>query len=467
MAEFARSTGGDAPVPGEYEARRRGDPATGWPDRPEARALQPGSVLALSSLVGNRATAQLLGRSMVRVQRDGPEAGGGSGTAAPPPKPRHTWVFIMGADPPGAKNPFYRHAKEYYDGLYGSAANSHVLTVSTLQQVMSTVTADGNPVGLLIVVSHGHPDGRLMFDLGVTPDAPPNTTLPKTAGGGTPTQFDTTRAAVDQGKLSTPAEAVIDAQTKIVIKGCNIGRSPKMVAVLKEAFGGRAGITASTHAQEFGGGQEHLAEYYVEKPGSATMGAAALAKEFESKYSAHVPNMDAKAWAAVAAKVKAEADVVDFEAFRGIVPAATDAAFKAGFSAQLADLAKDGATSIAFIKRTLNGTMFDYEFGYKKLVDGAAQALTGTVSVEAPPDDATAISAAKAASGRPDAYTYEAKKTAQGKETVVTVIAKRTEWKLKHTVIKDKSGKPIAPPAETDTFWYTQEAATAPAPAAP
>ncbi len=236
-----------------------------WPGSTCPRAaLNPVLVSRLSVLAGNRAVSGLLHRPSMTVQRDGTPAGTG---APATPAPRHTWVFIMGADPPGSKNPFYAHAKAYYDGQYGSAANSHVLTVSTLQEVMSTVNADGNPVGLLIVVSHGHPDGRLMFDLGVTPEAPPNTTLPVTAAGGTPTQYDTAKAAVSQGKLSTPGEKVIDAQTKIVIKGCNIGRSPRMVAVLKEAFGGRAGVTASTHAQQFGGGQEHLAEYYVEKPG--------------------------------------------------------------------------------------------------------------------------------------------------------------------------------------------------------
>jgi hypothetical protein len=428
---------------------------------PGAAALHPVLVSRLSVLAGNRAVSGLLHSPSRTVQRDGP-AGGADTSAPPKPAPRHTWVFIMGTDPPGSKNPFYTHAKAYYDGQYGAAANSHVQTVSTLQEVMSTVNADGNPVGLLIVVSHGHPDGRMMFDLGVTPDAPPNTTLPVTAAGGTPTQYDTAKAAVSQGKLSTPGEKVIDAQTKIIIKGCNIGRSPRMVAVLKEAFGGRAGVTASTHAQQFGGGQEHLAEYYVEKPGSVTLGPAALGKEFESKYGSHVPNMDSKAWAGVAKKVTPEADTVEFEAYRGIVPEATDAGFKAGFSAQIAELTQQGATSILFIKRTVNGTVYDYEYGAKKLVGGAAQAVTGTISVEIPPDDATAIKAAQDASGRPDAYTFTAKRAKQGKETVVTVMSKRTEWKLKHVVIKDKSGAPIAPPADTDAFWYTKEAATAP-----
>lgn len=438
------------------------------PHRPQGSGpalLHPVMVSRLSVLAGNRAVSGLLRTPPVAVQRDGEDAGGGS--AAPPkPKPRHTWVFIMGVDPPGSKNPFYTQAKAYYDAQYGAATNSHVQSVSTLQQVMSTVDADGNPVGLLIVVSHGHPDGRLMFDLGVTPDAPPNTSLPTTAGGGTPTQYDTTKAAVDQGKLATPKEAVIDAQTKIMIKGCNIGRSPKMVALLKEAFGGRAGVTASTHAQEFGGGQEHLAEYYVERPGKVTLGAAALATEFAAKYGTHVTNMDAKAWQAVASQVTAEADDVDYEAFRGIVPAATAAGFASGFAAQLAGLTQQGATSITFIKRTVNGDQYDYEFGYKQLVNGAATAMTSAISVDIPPDDATAIKAAKDASGRPDAYEYAVKRSTQGKATVVTVTAKRTEWKLKHKVIKDKSGTPIPAPATSDTFWYTEEKATAPQPPA-
>lgn len=441
-------------------------PADIAPTSPKTVRLTPLTVSRLATVAGNQAVTGLLHRPPVQIQCDGPESG--KDVAAPPkPPPRHTWVFIMGSDPPGSKNPFYAQAKTYYDGLYGAAANSHVLTVSTLQQVMSTVNGDGNPVGLLIIVSHGHPDGRLMFDLGVTPDAPPNTTLPQTASGGTPTQFDTTKAAVSQGKLATPGETIIDAQTKIVIKGCNIGRSPRMVATLKDAFGGRAGVTASTHAQQFGGGQEHLAEYYVERPGAVKLGVKELAQEFESKYSAHVPNMDAKAWLGVARQVTAEADNVDFEAFRGRVPPPTDAGFKSGFAAELAGLTQQGATSIAFIKRTVNGTSYDYEFGYKQLVNGAAQAMTSAISVEIPPTDADAIQAAKDASGRPDAYAYTVKRAQQGKETVVIVTAKRTEWKLKHLLIKDKSGSPIPAPTESDVFWYTNQAATAPAAGAP
>lgn len=431
-----------------------------------ATRLTPLTVSRMAMLAGNQAVAGMLQRPPVQVQRDGP--GSGEGAAAPvKPLPRHTWVFIMGSDPPGSSNPFYAQAKSYYDGLYGAAANSHVRTVTTLQQVMSTVNADGNPVGLLIIVSHGHPDGRLMFDLGVTPDAPPHTSLPQTASGGTPTQFDTTKAAVSQGKLATPGKDVIDAQTQIQIKGCNIGRSPRMVATLKDAFGGRAAVTASTHAQQFGGGQEHLAEYYVERPGAVKLTAKELAQEFEGKYSAHVSNMDTKAWLGVARQVTAEADNVDFEAFRGQVPPPTDAGFKAGFAAELAGLTKQGATSIAFIKRTVNGTNYDYEFGYKQLVDGAATAMTSAISVEIPPTDEAAIQAAKDASGRPEAYAYSVRKAQQGQDTVVTVTAKRTEWKLKHVVIKDKSGQPIPAPAQSDVFWYTTQAATSPSPGTP
>ena len=428
---------------------------------------QTSTVASLAALAGNRATVQLVERDRHAVQREEPGGGAPTGASGTPAAPRHTWVFIMGKDPPKTKNRFFAEAHAYYTGLYGSTANAHIVSVPTLEAVLSTVNADGNPVGLLIVVTHGHPDGRLMFDLGVTPDAPATATLPVTKTGGTPTQYDTTKAAVDQGKLSTPTEAVIDAQTKVVIKGCNIGQSPRMVAVLKEAFGGRAGVTASTHAQEFGGGQEHLAEYFVERPGRATLAVPALAAEFESKYSSHVPNMDIKQWTKIAKQATTSNDDVPFEAFRGIVPAATDAAFKAGFAEQLATLKEQGATSITFVKRTRNGTMFDYEFAFKKLVDGAAQATSGTVSVEAPPDDATAIAAAHAASGRPDAFAYAVKPTTEGKETVVTVKASRTEWKLKHTVIKDKSGKPIAPPPESDSFWYTHDAAAATAPVVP
>jgi hypothetical protein len=362
----------------------------------------------------------------------------------------------MGSDPPGSKNPFYTHAEAYYQARYGSVANAHIVSVTTLEAVLSTVRADGNPVELLFIVSHGHPDGRLMFDLGVTPDAPPNTTLPMTATKGTPTQYDMTKAAVEQGKLTTVSADVIDDQTRIVIKGCNIGRSTRMVGVLKDVFGGRAAVTGSTHAQEFGGGKEHLAEYYVERPGRQFLAPKALAAEFRSKYSAHVPNMDAKAWARIAATATKRTEAVPFEAYRGSVAEANDADFKRVFAAQLTGI--EGATSIAFVKRVRNGALFDYTFGYKKLVDGSAQAIQGVISVEAPPDDAAAIQAAKDASGRPDSFDFSVTRSKDGNDTVVTVTASRTEWKLVHQVIRDRTGAPIPPPAETDVFWYTTAA---------
>ncbi|GAA4369808.1 hypothetical protein [Agromyces bauzanensis] len=442
----APGAGPAAHSPGHLGVLRASDPSAVRPDH---------DLVALARLAGNASVARLVDRSLLRLQRD--DAGAAQPTAAPsPPKPRHTWVFIMGADPPGSKNPFFTHAETFYQARYGSVANAHIVSVTTLEAVLSTVTADGNPIDLLLIVSHGHPDGRLMFDLGVTPDAPPHTRLPMSKTNGTPTQYDTTKDAAEQGKLTTVPAEVIDDQTKIVIKGCNIGRSTRMVGVLKDVFGGRAAVTGSTHAQEFGGGREHLAEYYVEKPGTQSLTRKALAAEFKTKYSAHVPNMDAKAWTRVAATASKSLDAVPFEAYRGSIAEATDADFKLVFATQLAELAQtEGATSITFIKRVRNGADFDYTFGYKKLVDGSAQAVESVISIEAPPDDAAAIQAARDASGRPASFDFSVRRSKDGLDTVVTVTATRTEWKLVHQVIKDGSGTPIPPPPDTDVFWYT------------
>jgi|GEM_PF-3055866 len=468
--EAMRSRAGDRePVSGDAVTVRRSSPRGSEPRAPADRLasrsrdlpvrMAGAGAAALEAVAGNRAVSSLLGG--LRLQRDE----GGAAPPAAPPKPRHTWVFIMGADPPGTKNRFFTEAEAFYRAKHGSVANSHLEQARTLEAVLSTVNASGDPVGLLIIVSHGHPDGRLMFDLGVTPDAPPHVGLPVTRSGGTPTQFDTAQAAVKQGKLTTVSADVIDDATKIVIKGCNIGRSQRMVATLHSAFGGRAALTTTTHAQFFGGGAERLAEYFVERPGKATLARKALAGEFATKYGTHVANSDAKFWSGVAAQAKRTVDAVAFEAFRGPVPAPNDKAFKAGFPEQLKQIADQGGTSIAFVKRERTGADFVYHFAFKKLQDdGSAVVIPATISTAAPPDDAAAIAEAKAASGRPDAAEFTVRRSVEAGDTVVTVDAVRTEWKVVHTVIRDKSGAPIPPPADTDVFWFTTQPAVPPTP---
>lgn len=159
------------------------------------------------------------------------------------PLPRQDFVFIMGQDlqlTPERPDPsrFYHAAEQFYRTRHPGA--TFVTDLRTLEDLLSWVAANvQQPIGNLIIVSHANEDGTLSFALN--------------AGDADTRIFaaelrDALHLATGQTALAD-VRGVVDAQTSIKIKGCDIGRTQAMVELVDEAFGGAGTVTAPTHEQ--------------------------------------------------------------------------------------------------------------------------------------------------------------------------------------------------------------------------
>jgi hypothetical protein len=110
-----------------------------------------------------------------------------------------------------------------------------------LADVLGWVTTPGNvtdPIGRLYIVTHAHEDGTLSFGLNAG-----DTDRRLSIG-------ELRNALRSPGALPRVGNQV-DAQTRIHIKGCDLGRTPAMVELIDEAFGGAGTVTAPTHEQHY------------------------------------------------------------------------------------------------------------------------------------------------------------------------------------------------------------------------
>lgn len=139
---------------------------------------------------------------MALLQRQPAAAG-----PATPNAPRKDFVFIMGADPKRASNPFFTLAAQYFRAhVPGATLVQDQRNLAGLLNWISSNVAD--PIGDLYIVSHGNEDGTLAFGL---------------------------NSSDKDGH----------------IKGCDIGRTREIVELIDEAFGGAGTVTAPTHEQDY------------------------------------------------------------------------------------------------------------------------------------------------------------------------------------------------------------------------
>ena len=257
----------------------------------------PAQVLSLQRTAGNRAVARLLaaradpGRTLARA--DAPSAP----STAPTPPPRVSYVFLMG----DMSDSFYGQAKEHFEQQLPGA--TMVRDTRTLAEVIAHVNTAGKPVETLYIVSHGFSSGDLMFSI----DAADLAKDTDPVGGKTRTEFDELKAANAAGTLPPADTTLIDDQTKIEIKGCSVGRSELMLDELDVALGGKASVTAPTHAQQFEPGaggvvEEAFGDLFLEEPGVAVKSAAELAVAFGLKY----PMVPEEKWPALLSKIKTQ-----------------------------------------------------------------------------------------------------------------------------------------------------------------
>jgi hypothetical protein len=346
-----------------------------------------------------------------------------------PPYGSVDYVFLMGQDRSGAG--FYTEAEGYFTATLPKA--TIVKNVRTLKGITEHVHGESKPVANLYIVSHAHESGVLQFSLD---------DLDKTPGQ---LQYDELTAAATAGTLVTVNPKLIGAWTKIQIKGCAVGRSELTLKALRGALGGRASLTAPTHAQAFGhdakygGVYEGLAGPFYEEKGASKLSMADALKKIQAK-----PEYAfIKDWAAIKGGLR-RFDVNEAE------------------TVYSADVPKDEKTSaLAFLRKWapgIAGQPWEYKgrrtegskwvFSYEDKKSGQ----TTEMDVEIPPTDDEAIAIAKAKSGRPEMTEFTVRRPRSGLQLDVIVDAKRTSWELYHQLIK-QDGKPFDPATGTKP-WF-------------
>lgn len=155
-------------------------------------------------------------------------------------KPRLDYIFIMGEDRPNQPNQFYLAAETYYKTTLPQAKmiKDRRNLEAVLDYVANTVK---EPVGSLYIVSHANEDGTLSFPIN-SADQDNKTSA---------AELDAMLHPGKGGSKLTKAGKNIDVYSKIRIKGCDIGRTQRMVELVDEAFGGEGTVTAPTHEQRF------------------------------------------------------------------------------------------------------------------------------------------------------------------------------------------------------------------------
>ena len=402
------------------------------------------SVMALQRQIGNAAVARILARD---PQADGSQAPPGTPATTPKPPPRVDYVFLMG-DP--TADIFFANAQKYFQG------QGTIVQTDSLTGIMAEIGRSKNPIGKLIIVSHAHESGSLQFKIDAND---PDNRL----------DYDELKKANADGTLPTVDATKVDKDTQVIIRGCNIGRSKRMLNELDKAFGGATKVNAPTHEQEYGPDpsgamSEKMSGYFVEEPGipKTARSDTALQALFAAKY----PFVKAKDWPALLKKKTVIADRQGPWEKTSLMPDDKAAAALAAFKDQL-DAAHPPADGWAhkYKGRAASGADFDYTFESSRLVDGSPEKVELTIT--APGATQAELEApGRAEMARPEAYQFMPMKTTPGAapgEKVFSVTAERSEWIVKHTTIKD-AGKEINPPT-SDTKWWGESDYAPPAPA--
>ncbi len=196
---------------------------------------------------------------------------------------RLNYVFVMGSDRPGSRNRFYTNARRYYAHLRNVSV---VANLRTLDAVLGYVRGlpEDQPIGTIYIISHAHRSGTINFRL---------------SGESEERDFRASELenAMDEltiNPLNTPA---VDAHTRVIIRGCDVGQDAAILNQLRTAFGGRATVLAPIHKQIYIRRGDTVVEgmargYWIEYPARPPLSAGQRRARLEAKY----PNVPPENW---------------------------------------------------------------------------------------------------------------------------------------------------------------------------
>jgi hypothetical protein len=219
-------------------------------------------------------------------------------------------------------------------------------------------------------------------------------------------------------------------------------------------------VTAPTHEQHYshdekGQYTEDFSGYFIEMPGNVNKSDKDLQPLFAAKY----PFVDAKSWPGLIAKKTEFHDKQGPYSQDVLMPDAKDA--MKVFGPTLAAEPDLAGWKIKFVKKVGD----NYEFEASRLNDEGKPEKKPVQIPAVAPTQAEIEAEARADLSRPDAYDYGTlKSTYDGKTGTRTfsLEPERTEWRIRHTVIKDATG-PYQPPAGDKGYWG-ESSYTPPAP---
>ncbi|MEZ4718288.1 MAG: DUF4157 domain-containing protein [Caldilineaceae bacterium] len=199
---------------------------------------------------------------------------------------RHRRRLHHGCGPEPQAQSLYREAAKYFKAKFPEATLVNDAAHRSLESVFTYIRGRAERVANLYIVSHANEDGTLSFKLR---DGDRNND-PHVQYG------DLVRALRDDAARFNLPKGIIDDATKVYIKGCNIGRSSRMLDELDKAFGGAGKVIAPTHKQVFGsktegkGAGRHvehyeaLSTYFIEYKGNRKIAPADQQAAFIEKY---------------------------------------------------------------------------------------------------------------------------------------------------------------------------------------
>lgn len=140
-------------------------------------------------------------------------------------------TFLMGQDPQGTTNEFYSLAKQYFQAAGSTVIDAPSAKGQTLEGVFTKLTSIGTAQTTINLVCHATGFASMEFALTST-------------SGDAWVDADDLQNALKAKVPASPAPTIITDKTRVVIYGCDIGRSSRFLTMLSGLFGNPGEILA-------------------------------------------------------------------------------------------------------------------------------------------------------------------------------------------------------------------------------
>jgi hypothetical protein len=149
-------------------------------------------------------------------------------------------TFLMDADPAGTSNQFYTLAKKYFVDA-GSTVVDAPAKGQTIEGIFTELKTRKTAQGTINIVSHAMGFGAIEGPI----------TLADQAAGHVFTIADDLQDALAKKSLAPPGPGVITDKTRVVLYGCDVGRSLNFLKLLSGLFGNPGELLAPRRLSVF------------------------------------------------------------------------------------------------------------------------------------------------------------------------------------------------------------------------